>query len=184
MFIFYSIVKLGGIGVFKIIWNKSDYEMLSKRMTESKTFMLIEDADLIKEGKIGIICENQDINQILPILEQIEFDKALMVFPTASGWVQIQLNRVLFIESFGEEIDMHLMGKHIEKIKQPLYQLEEMLINYRFARIGKSFIVNLRKIKYISLGINAKLNLELTDGTTLKVSRSYVKSFEKHLGIK
>ncbi len=177
-------VKVGGIGVFKIIWNKSDYEMLSKRMSESKTFTLVEDPNLIKEGKIGIVCDQEDIDQILPILEQIEFDKALMVFPTASGWIQIHLNRVLFIESFGEEIDIHLIGQRIEKIRQPLYQLEEVLASYRFARIGKSYIVNLRKIKYISLGLNAKLNLELTDGTNLKVSRNYVKSFKKNLGIK
>ena len=169
--------------MFKIIWNKSDYELLTKRMTESKNFQLIEDPDLIKEGKIGILCDTEDMDDIKPILEQIEFDKALMVFPTASGWVQIPLNHILFIESFGDEIDMHLVGNRVEKVKQPLYQLEHMLANYRFARIAKSYIVNLRKIKYISLSYNAKLDLELTDGSHLYVSRAYVKSFKETLGL-
>ncbi len=170
--------------MFKIIWNKSDYELLTKRMSESKHFKLIDDPDLIEAGKIGIICEEQEMDQIKPILEQIEFDKALMVFPTTSGWVQIPLNRILFIESFGEEIDMHLVGNRTEKVKQPLYQIEDMLANYRFARIAKSYIVNLRKIKYISLSMNAKLNLELTDDSHLYVSRAYAKSFKEILGLK
>lgn len=169
--------------MFKIIWNKSDHELLTKRMVESKSFKLIDDPDLIRAGKIGILCDEDDTERIKPILEQIEFDKALMIFPTASGWVQILLNHILFIESFGEEIDMHLLGNHIEKVRQPLYQLEDMLANYKFARIGKSYIVNLRKIKYISLGMNAKLKLELTNGTNLYVSRAYAKSFKKILGI-
>ena len=169
--------------MFKIIWNKSDYEVLTQKMTTSETFKIIEDPDLIKEGKIGIVCDEEHMDKIIPILEQIEFDKALMVFPTVSGWVQILLSHILFIESFGDEIDMHLVGHRVEKVKQPLYQLETMLANYKFARIAKSYIVNLRKIKYISLSFNAKLDLELTDGTHLFVSRAYVKSFKETLGI-
>lgn len=169
--------------MFKIIWNKSDYEVLTKKMIASKHYQMIDSPDLIQEGKIGIICEDTDIDTIKPILEQIEFDKALMIFPKTSGWVQIPLSHILYIESFGEEIDMHLVGNRIEEIKQPLYQLESILENYRFARIAKSYIVNLRKIKYISLGLNAKLDLELTDGKHLFVSRAYVKSFKQILGI-
>ncbi len=169
--------------MFKIIWSKSDYELLTKRMVESKNYRIIDDPELVERGQIGILCEETDLEKIKPILEQIEFDKALMVFPTASGWVQIPLHHILFIESFRDEIDMHLVGKRIEKVKQPLYQLENMLTNYRFARIAKSYIVNIRKIKYIRLSLNAKLNLELTDGTHLYVSRNYAKSFKRILGI-
>ncbi len=180
---FYSMLELGGMDVFKIIWNKSDYEFLTKRVMESSQYTFIDDPNLLSEGKIGIVCDEENMEDIKPILEQIEFDKALMLFPTTSGWVQIPLSHILFIESFGEEIDMHLSGGRIEQIKQPLYQLEEMLANYKFARIAKSYIVNLRKIKYISLALNAKLNLELTDGSKLAVSRSYAKSFKKVLGL-
>lgn len=177
-------MELGGIDVFKIIWNKSDYELLTKRMSQSKSFTFIKDPNLIEQGKVGIVCDEENIDRIKPILEQIEFDKALMMFPTAHGWVQIPLSRILYIESFGDQIDMHLVGNKIEKVKQPLYQLQEMLETYQFARIAKSYIVNLRKIKYIRLGLNAKLNLTLTDGAQLFVSRSYVKSFKKLLDLK
>ena len=68
-------------------------------------------------------------------------------------------------------------------IKQPLYQLEEILKPYYFVRIGKSFIVSVSKIKYIKTTINAKLDLELINGVHLEVSRSFVKKFKNALGI-
>ena len=71
-----------------------------------------------------------------------------------------------------------------QRIRQPLYQLEEMLKPYNFVRIGKSFIVNMNKIRYIRTGFNAKLDLELTDGTHLEVSRSFVNAFKSALGIR
>ncbi|MFH1693452.1 MAG: LytTR family DNA-binding domain-containing protein [Bacillota bacterium] len=68
-------------------------------------------------------------------------------------------------------------------IRQPLYQLEEILKPYHFVRIGKSFIVNISKIRYIRTAFNAKLDIELTTGTHLEVSRSFVKDFKNALGI-
>jgi DNA-binding LytR/AlgR family response regulator len=54
---------------------------------------------------------------------------------------------------------------------------------YHFVRISKSFIVNLRQIKYIKVGLNAKLHLTLNNQTQLEVTRSFVKRFKKHLDL-
>jgi DNA-binding LytR/AlgR family response regulator len=66
---------------------------------------------------------------------------------------------------------------------QPLYQLEALLKPYHFVRIGKSFIVNITKIRYIRTGFNAKLDLELVTHEHLTVSRSFVSDFKNALGI-
>jgi len=78
---------------------------------------------------------------------------------------------------------MHLDHQPSQLIKQPLYQLEEMLKPYHFLRIGKSYLVNMTKIRYIRTSFNAKLDLELICGTHLEVSRSFVKDFKYALGI-
>ncbi len=112
----------------------------------------------------------------------IEYEKMQMFFPTQDGYVQLHLHDINYIESFGEEIYVHVRGK-VETIKKPLYQLEEMLKPYHFIRVSKSFIVNARKISYIKVGLNAKLKLELKDGSILEVTRSFVKSFKKSLNL-
>jgi len=43
--------------------------------------------------------------------------------------------------------------------------------------------VNLSKIRYIRTTLNAKLDIELTSGIHLEVTRSFVKSFKNALGI-
>ena len=106
-----------------------------------------------------------------------------MIFPTPDGYIQVMIRTITYLEAFGDEIYMHLIDDDSKQLKLPLYQLEDMLKDYQFIRIGKSFIVNIVKIKTIKTSFNAKLLLELVDGTKLEVSRSYVKSFKLALGL-
>jgi DNA-binding LytR/AlgR family response regulator len=170
--------------MFKVIWDKDQHKQLSNTIKENKTFQILEDTDGLKKGQIGIICHTDDMQQLKPILDQLEFEKTLMLFPTHDGWVQILIHKIMFIESFKEDIEMHMVDQHVEIIKQPLYQLEKILKQYQFIRIAKSYIVNLRKIRYIRVTFNAKLACELTNGQIVYVTRSYVKKFKDAIGIK
>lgn len=170
--------------MFKVIWDQEKHKQLSETIKSDDTFKMITDKDGLAEGQIGILCEEDDIEQIKPILKEIEFEKAQMIFQTQSGWIQVHIHKVSYIESFGEDIIMHMINHDKEEIKQPLYQLESVLEPYQFTRIGKSYIVNLRKIRYINLTYNAKLELTLTNGDIVYVSRSYVSKLKNALGIK
>ncbi|MFA6801273.1 MAG: LytTR family DNA-binding domain-containing protein, partial [Acholeplasmataceae bacterium] len=117
-------------------------------------------------------------------LKEIEFEKAQMIFPTSEGFLQVYVHKISYIESFGEDIVMHMMNKDTEMIKKPLYQIETLLKPFQFSRIGKSFIVNLRNIRYIRVTYYAKLELELLNKDIVYVSRSYVSKFKDALGIK
>lgn len=170
--------------MFKVIWDQEKHKQLTKSILEKSSFQLLSKSDGLEEGYIGIMCEDSDINHIKPILKEIEFEKAQMVFQTTDGWVQIHIHKIAYLESFKDEVEMHMIQGQTELIKQPLYQIEQLLEPYQFVRIGKSFIVNLRKIKYIRLAYNAKLEIELTNGKLVYVSRSYVSKFKHALGIK
>ena len=170
--------------MFKVILDQEQHKQLTEKIKSNTSFKIIDNHDGLNDHEIGIICEEKDIELIKPILKEIEFEKAQMVFQTVEGWVQIYIHKITYLESFGDEIEMHMVNHDKEIIKQPLYQLEEILEPYQFARIAKSFIVNLRKVRYIKVTYNAKLELELTNGDKIYVSRSYVSKFKHALGIK
>lgn len=169
--------------MFKVIWKKNEHKQLSETI-QSQGFTLISDQEDLKDDEIGILCDDQSIHKIKPLLEEITFEKAQMVFPTPDGWTQIYVHQLIFIESFGQDIWFHMNDLHKVHIKQPLYQLESLLKPYHFCRIGKSYIVNLREVRYIRVTLNAKLELELAHQQKVYVSRSYVRKFKDALDIK
>lgn len=169
--------------MFKVIWKKNEHKQLSETI-KSQGFTLIHDETELKDDEIGIICDEQSIQKIKPLLEEITFEKAQMIFPTPDGWTQIYAHQITYIESYGQDIWFHMKDLHKIHIKQPLYQLESILQPYHFCRIGKSYIVNLREIRYIRVTLNAKLELELSHQEKVYVSRSYVRKFKDALDIK
>ena len=64
-----------------------------------------------------------------------------------------------------------------------LYQLEEKLANTAFARVSKSSIVNLKKIRSIRPDENSRLMATLLSNEKILVSRSYVPEIKKKLGV-
>lgn len=169
--------------MYKIIWSRDSFERLEEKLSKEFDVLVTTDPNDVPKDKIGIIVNSDNVGQIRNILELMALEKKTLILETTDGWVQLNVAEMTYLESFGDEIYMHTVTESL-RIRQPLYQLEDMLKPYAFVRIGKSFIVNMNKIRYIRTGFNAKLDLELTDGTHLEVSRSFVKPFKTALGIK
>lgn len=167
----------------KIIWKKADFEQLQKQLFDTYKLVLSKDPNDVDDDHVQLVVQEEDVDKLKLILEMISLEKAKLVLETQHGWIQVFIKQVTYLESFGESIYLHLENQPTEIIKQPLYQLEEKLKTYDFVRIGKSYIVNLSKIRYIRTGFNAKLDLELINGDHLEVSRSFVKAFKNALGI-
>ncbi len=169
--------------MFKIIWSRDDFEEIRSKLLQDYNLVLADDPSEIPDDKVGIILDDNNFEKLKPILEYLAYQKSQVMFQTTEGWVQLNVSRILYLESFGDDILVHLMGNEKYVINQPLYQLEEILKPYFFVRIGKSFIVSVSKIKFIKTTINAKLDLELINGVHLDVSRSFVNKFKNALGI-
>ena len=167
----------------KIIWNREDFEKIKDEITSSFNLTITTDPNEVPEHKIGLILNEENTESLKALVETLMLKSYQLFFPTPEGYIQVQTNEITYLEAFGDDIYMHLNQDASELIRQPLYQLEEMLKPYHFIRIGKSFIVNITKIKYIRTSFNAKLDLELISGTHLEVSRSFVKDFKRALGI-
>jgi DNA-binding LytR/AlgR family response regulator len=163
--------------MIKFTWNSDDFESFKEQLKDMK----IEENDCSHE--ISITIDPNDASNALDVLELATYLQSRISFETINGWTMIFAKSIMYIESFGEEIFMHLDHKETIQVKHPLYELEQMLSKFHVVRIGKSFLVNLMKIKLIETTLNAKLELTLIDGSKLEVSRSYVKRFKDALGI-
>lgn len=169
--------------MLKIIWNKEEVEHIRSKLSKDFDLVLTDDPNEVPKDKVGIILDDTDLEKIRPILELMAIERSQLVFQTPNGYVQLNVKDITYLEAYGDDIYMHGTDITNQIIKQPLYQLEEILKPYHFVRIGKSFIVNISKIRYIRTAFNAKLDIELISGTHLEVSRSFVKDFKKALGI-
>jgi DNA-binding LytR/AlgR family response regulator len=63
-----------------------------------------------------------------------------------------------------------------------LYELEQ--ISHQFVRIHKSFVVNISKITSFQSTLNGRLDVTLSNGDRLTISRAYVPNLKKILGEK
>lgn len=64
-----------------------------------------------------------------------------------------------------------------------LYKIEENLANTSFARISKTTIANLKKMRSIRPMENSRLVATMLNGEKLIVSRQYVSEIKKKLGV-
>jgi len=169
--------------MIKIVWRKEDFNNLSELLKNEYDVDLITDPNEISHHHVGVMIEDKDYERIAPILKSISEQEKTVIFETKQGWVQQNIVDISHIESFGDDIYLHTQFHQTRVIAMPLYQLESLLKPYDIIRISKSYMVNIRYIVYIRTTLYGKLDLELSTGVHLDVTRSFVKSFKEALGI-
>ena len=85
------------------------------------------------------------------------------------------ISEILYIEVFGHDLLFHMKGLTITT-HRALKEYEGRLCGKNFARIAKSYLVNLMQVVSYRQGV-----VTLTDGETLPVSRAYKKQFANEL---
>jgi two-component system, LytTR family, response regulator len=89
----------------------------------------------------------------------------------------ISSDEIDWIESAGDYVYVHSNSrKHI--VRETLTSLEEKMDPRRFARIHRSAIVNIEKIKSLHLNESGDYDVFLHTGTKLKLSRTYRDHFQ------
>ena len=160
----------------KIVWSKLDLEKLKQVYQLSDQ----EIQALKDENKDLTSISFKDPAKIKAVLALLKEFNPMLILKTKEGWNQVLVKDIDYLESFKDEINVHVNAKKVV-VNEPLYQLETLLAPYHFVRIGKSFVVNISKISQIKTSLNAKLTLLLVNGQSLEVSRSYVKAFKQIL---
>ena len=132
--------------------------------------------ELLDHG-IGI-----DDDSELELIERAGQTEYLNVKNEVGDRLRIRVDEIVFIESFGRNIDVHT-DKEKYRAAERMYVLEEALAGKGFIRVSNSCIVARSKIRKIKPSISMKYVLEMTDKSLVDVTRGYYYSFRERLGI-
>lgn len=84
-----------------------------------------------------------------------------------SGFINISTDEILYVEGFGDYVNVHLQEGRKVTVLSTIKAMEEQLMDYSFMRIHRSYIANLKKIDRI-----VENDVYILD-RTIPVSRTY-----------
>jgi|PersoiStandDraft_1058852.scaffolds.fasta_scaffold19092_2 two-component system, LytTR family, response regulator len=93
----------------------------------------------------------------------------------------VRLSDVDFIEAAGRYVTLHV-GKEQHLVRETMNDLEAKLDPTVFARVHRSTIVNLDRVRELQTESHGEVTIVLADGRTLRWSRSYRERLETLLG--
>ena len=118
--------------------------------------------------------------EVRPDAPRSRYLTRLMV-KAAGRVIFIRAEEIDWVEAYDNYVRVHVGGKgHL--LRQTMNELESALNPEQFARIHRSTIVNLDRIKELHPHFNGEHLVVLHDGTELKLSRSRREWLEQRLG--
>ncbi len=94
----------------------------------------------------------------------------------------VNLSDIIYFDTVDNRVFFYT-AKDTYETKTRIYQIEEKLTNTPFARVSKSTIVNLRKVRCLAPEKYSKLCITLQNGEKLIVSRQYLNTIKERLGV-
>jgi two-component system LytT family response regulator len=95
-----------------------------------------------------------------------------LVLKTGNRLVFLDVDQINWIEAEGVYVRVHTTGKsHV--LRESMNNLEQRLDPARFVRTHRSVLVNITRVKEVIPNMNGGGTVVLTDGSRVKMSRSY-----------
>ena len=128
---------------------------------------------------IEIGCHRKD-ERIDEIVRFIRSREGILKGTKEDRQYSIALPDILYIEAVDEKTFIYLENDCYESGRR-LYEFEEVLASRNFARISKSVVVNLMKIRSIRPSLNGRFSCVLTNNEQVIISRKYVPDIREKL---
>lgn len=141
----------------------------------------ITQIDKREEQEVVVRCH--DINgEVVSIVEKLKNGDSILLGIKDGKTFQINVKDIFYIESVDNKTYIYLQ-KDVYETKLKLYELEEKLKGTKLFRCSKSMILNIAKIRSVSPSVNSRLEASLIDGEKVIISRQYVGTLKKILGM-
>ena len=98
------------------------------------------------------------------------------------GVSMITASDIYYFESVDKKVFAYC-SQSVYEVKEKLYQVEELSEMFPFARISKSMIINLDKIRHISPAFGGRFEALLENDEKVIISRQYVPILKNKLGV-
>ena len=141
----------------------------------------ITQIDKREEQEVVVRCH--DINgEVVSIVEKLKNGDSILLGIKDGKTFQINVKDIFYIESVDNKTYIYLQ-KDVFETKLKLYELEEKLKGTKLFRCSKSMILNIAKIRSVSPSVNSRLEASLINGEKIIISRQYVGTLKKILGM-
>ena len=143
--------------------------------------IIIEELPEGAEEEIVIRCSSPD-EEILKLIYALKSRRDKLPCLDEGSIVMVEPRSVYYFEAVDDRV-FACCESRVYEIRKKLYELEQQFENTVFLRVSKSVIINLAKIKRLNPGFNGRLEALLDNGEKALISRQYVPSLKKKLGI-
>lgn len=139
--------------------------------------LLIEQNDGYREPEIHIKCGliDDDLQHIIDEIQTLMFSLPVSKDGAVS---KLSLEEIFYFESVDERTFVYSRTE-VYACDYKLYEVEDKIGKCGFARISKSVVVNIRKIKLIKPQLNGRFEAILDNGERLIVNRHYVSALKQ-----
>lgn len=117
--------------------------------------------------------ETDSIRNLVEFIEQERFRISSLVCNRGEAIHKIAYKDIDFIESVQEVQQIHV-GENVYTTRRRLYELERLLPP-EFARVSKSVLLNMKKVKMYQPTAGGIMLAVLKNGTEVYISRKYLK---------
>lgn len=157
------------------------YNESTKGKEETALKITIQENPNIQETEITVVCAEMTAE-----LEEI-IAKIGLIGHTFAGKQNgetffVPMKDIFYFEAVDGTIFFYTEHETYEATTR-LYKIEESLQNTKFARISKTAIANLSKMRSIKPAENSRLTATFLNGEKILVSRQYVSEIKKKLGV-
>lgn len=185
----------------RLICSKS-FELLLQEFLETRDFTISDNAEFtlvergleLPETGLSLVFKPDEMEQLLSFLKKLfagndKNEKKSASLPghltgqAGDNYELINYQDIILLETELGDIFARTSKGRDYRIKEKLYELEELLAGEGFIRINKSNIVNILHINEIVPWFNGRILLKLNNHKEVEVSRSYAGDFKEFLGL-
>lgn len=154
-----------GVKALDYLLKPVDAERFAEAMKRARYQLQLRNADAIENRLRKLLAEHDSLCQSSSYLQELPVR-------TGNRITIVQADEIDWIEALGDYAGLHV-GPKTALLRETLNNLEVRPDPKKFIRIHRSTIIQVSRIRELQTLPNRDLRLRLTNGTSLKASRTY-----------
>lgn len=145
--------------------------------------MKVQIEESMKYADTEIIIRCREVNeQVARIVSLVRSDDKKITGTVDGDTHILDIESILYIDTVDKKTFLYLENQ-VYETPLKLYELEERLGGSDFFRASKSVIINFNKILSLRPDFGGRMLVQMSNGEKLNVSRQFVPTIKKKLGI-
>ena len=141
----------------------------------------IEQLDPGGQEEIIIRCAELD-SELMRLVYAVQNGRSRLTAYSEEGIVKLSPNDIFYFEAVDNKV-FACCEKRVCEVKMKLYEIESLYERSDFIRVSKSMILNTSKIDRFVPSMNSRLEVVLTNGERVGITRQYLPDFKRKLDL-